>query len=186
MSRIASLLAIAVAAGSLAPSVAASPASQFNATVDAILSEPYQPDYVPQGYDTAFGPAAVLNTAPAQDYTTGSIPGSPDAPTWPPIFKPVRIHSLDGAPLLGQLALQPGKHPGIVVVHGFNTHGIASVIRWAAMLATNGYNVLAADQRNFSFEYSAGDGYRTGCRRSAGRRRRTCSRWAGSSRPSPA
>jgi hypothetical protein len=40
MSRIASLLAIAVAAGSLAPSVAASPASQFNAAVDAILSEP--------------------------------------------------------------------------------------------------------------------------------------------------
>ena len=159
MSRIASLLAIAVAAGSLAPSVAASPASQFNAAVDAILSEPYQPDYVPQGYDSAFGPAAVLNTAPAQDYTTGSIPGSPDAPAWPPIFKPVRIHSLDGAPLLGQLALQPGKHPGIVVVHGFNTHGIASVIRWAAMLAANGYNVLAADQRNFSFEYSAGDGY---------------------------
>jgi fermentation-respiration switch protein FrsA (DUF1100 family) len=34
-----------------------------------------------------------------------------------------------------------------------------SVKRWAAMLAANGYNVLAADQRDFSFEYSAGYGY---------------------------
>ena len=33
----------------------------------------------------------------------------------------------------------------VVVVHGFNTHGIGSVIRWAAMIYKNGYNVLAAD-----------------------------------------
>jgi dienelactone hydrolase len=139
---------------------AAGPApAQFQSTLDSILAEPYQPSYVPMGYDSAFGPAAVLNTAPVQDYTTGSIPGSPDAPAWPAIFKPVLLHSADGAPLLGQVALQPGKHPGIVVVHGFNTHGILSVIRWAAMLAANGYNVLAVDQRDFNFAYSAGLGY---------------------------
>ena len=47
----------------------------------------------------------------------------------------------------------------MVVVHGFNTHGIGSVIRWAAMIYKNGYNVLAADQRDYDFEYSAGYGY---------------------------
>ena len=44
-------------------------------------------------------------------------------------------------------------------MHGFNTHGYASVIRWAAMLYANGYNVLAADQRDFSFEHDAELGY---------------------------
>src|SRR5439155_2938324 len=115
-------------------------ATKFQSAVQQILGQPYQPNYVPQGYDTAFGSANVLNTAPAQDYTSGSIPGSPDAPAWPSWFKPVLLHSGDGAPLLGQLALQPGKHPGIVVVHGFNTHGHLSVIRRAAMLAADGYH----------------------------------------------
>lgn len=45
------------------------------------------------------------------------------------------------------------------MVHGFNTHGIGSVIRWAAMIYKNVYNVLAADQRDYDFEYSAGYGY---------------------------
>ena len=57
------------------------------------------------------------------------------------------------ARLIGMLALRQGRDPGIVVVHGFNTHGNLSVIRWAAMLYANGYNVLAADQRDFSAEY---------------------------------
>src|SRR5262249_53359106 len=61
--------------------------------------------------------------------------------------------------LTGMLALHTGRHPGIVVVHGFNTHGNLSIIRWAAMLYASGYNVLAADQRDFSAEYSAGYGY---------------------------
>ena len=34
------------------------------------------------GLDSAFD-TLVPNTAPAEDYTTGSIPGSPDAPAWP-------------------------------------------------------------------------------------------------------
>ena len=155
-------LAIAVAltlAATLATSATADTASKYRAAVSQILAQPYQPDYVPQGYDAAFGSANVLNTAPAQDYTTGSIPGSPDAPAWPAWFRPVQFKSADGAPLLGELAMHSGDAPGVVVVHGFNTHGYASVIRWAAMLYANGYNVLAADQRDFSFENDAHLGY---------------------------
>jgi predicted alpha/beta-fold hydrolase len=140
-------------------------ASPFAQVVQQIESLPYQPDYIATGLDSAFAPALVTNDYPAEDYTTGSIytaadtPGSPDAPAWPTAFNQVLLDSGDGAPLLGMLALQPGSHPGIVVVHGFNTHGIGSVVRWAAMLYKNGYNVLAADQRDFSFEYQAGYGY---------------------------
>ncbi len=71
----------------------------------------------------------------------------------------MQFRSADGAPLLGELATHAGSAPGVVVVHGFNTHGYASVIRWAAMLYANGYNVLAADQRDFSFEHAAHLGY---------------------------
>jgi hypothetical protein len=123
-------LAIAVAltlAAALATAATADTASKYRSAVSQILAQPYQPDYVPQGYDTAFGSANVLNTAPAQDYTTGSIPGSPDAPAWPAWFRPVQFKSGDGAPLLGELALHSGDAPGVVVVHGFNTHGYASV-----------------------------------------------------------
>lgn len=134
-------------------------ATRFAGTVSAIESLPYQTAYVPEGNDSAFPDTAVPNVAPAEDYTSGSIPGSPDSPAWPSNFHQVVIHSADGATLLGELALLPGAHPGVVVVHGFNTHGYQSVIRWAAMLAANGYDVLAADQRDYSFEYSAGYGY---------------------------
>jgi dienelactone hydrolase len=155
-------LAIAVAliiAAALASAAAADTAAKYRSAVNQILTQPYQPNYVPQGYDAAFGAANVLNTAPAQDYTSGSIPGSPDAPAWPASFRPVQFKSGDGAPLLGELAVHSGDAPGVVVVHGFNTHGYASVIRWAAMLYANGYNVLAADQRDFSFENDAHLGY---------------------------
>ena len=143
-----------VAALSLVPSAFA---DRFSATVDQILAQPYQADYVPLGVDAAFD-TTVPNTLPAEDYTTGSIPDSPDYPSWPAAFSQVLLHSGDGAPLFGMLALHPGQHPGIVVVHGFNTHGYASVIRWAALLYARGYNVLAADQRDFYFESQAGYG----------------------------
>jgi dienelactone hydrolase len=143
-----------VAALSLVPSAFA---DRFSATVDQILAQPYQADYVPLGVDSAFD-TTVPNTLPAEDYTTGSIPDSPDYPAWPAAFSQVLLHSGDGAPLFGMLALRPGHRPGIVVVHGFNTHGYASVIRWAALLYASGYNVLAADQRDFSFESQAGYG----------------------------
>jgi dienelactone hydrolase len=143
-----------VAALSLVPSAFA---DRFSSTVDQILAQPYQADYVPLGVDSAFD-TTVPNTLPAEDYTTGSIPDSPDYPAWPAAFSQVLLHSSDGAPLFGMLALRPGHHPGIVVVHGFNTHGYASVIRWAALLYARGYNVLAADQRDFAFESQAGYG----------------------------
>ena len=178
MRRILVLAVIAAAAALLASVASAGTAARFSTAVQQILSEPYQPTYVPAGFDSAFSDADVLNTAPAQDYTSGSIPGSPDAPAWPPWFRSVQFASADGAPLLGELALHPGDAPAVVVVHGFNTHGYASVIRWAAMLYANGYDVLAADQRDFSFENDAGFGYPAGSRRSGGRRPRTCSRRA--------
>ena len=154
------LLLAASALVAAAPAHADSPGAKLGTAVQALLAEPYQPAYVPTGTDAAFPDAEVANSAPAQDYTTGSIPGSPDAPAWPSAFQPVLFASGDGAPLLGQLGVHPGvRRPGIVVVHGFNTHGYASVIRWAAMLYAAGYDVLAADQRDFSFAYSAGLGY---------------------------
>jgi hypothetical protein len=143
-----------------ASSATADPASRFQSAVGQILSQPYQPDYVPTGVDTAFGDANVANTAPAEDYTTGSIPGDPDAPSWPSWFRQTLFFSADGAPLFGELGLHPGPAPAVLVVHGFNTHGYASVVRWAAMLYANGYDVLAADQRDFYYENQvAGDGY---------------------------
>src|SRR3954453_1417985 len=154
IARIAVLLAALVAAPA---ALADGPATQFDATVARMLAEPYQPAYVPAGLDMAFD-AAVPNVAPAEDYTSGSIPGSPDAPAFPAAFSQVLLHSGDGAPLLGILALHPGAHPGVVVVHGFNTHGYSSVVRWAALLYARGYDVLAADQRDFFFESQAGYG----------------------------
>jgi hypothetical protein len=157
--RLLVLAVIAATAVIVASSASAGTSARFDAAVQHILAEPYQPGYVPTGFDSAFGDGNVLDTAPAQDYTSGSIPGSPDAPSWPPWFRPVQFASGDGAPLLGELALHAGDGPAVVVVHGFNTHGYASVIRWAAMLYANGYDVLAADQRDFSFENDAGFGY---------------------------
>jgi dienelactone hydrolase len=158
------ILGAALALGAFFPGQANAGGGQvspFDSAVNAVLALPYQPAYVPTGFDSAFAAAMppVANTAPAQDYTTGSIPGSPDSPSWPINFKQVAITSADGAKVFGELAMMPGDHPGVVVVHGFNTHGYQSVIRWAAMLAANGYDVLAADQRDFSFEYGAGFGY---------------------------
>ena len=89
------LAATVIAALSLVPSAFA---DRFSATVDQILAQPYQADYVPVGPDTAFD-TLVPNTLPAEDYTSGSIPGSPDYPTWPAAFSQVLFHSADGAPL---------------------------------------------------------------------------------------
>src|SRR5579884_3731222 len=142
------------------PQVAhAGPASTFDATVSAIEALPYQPAYVPAGADAAFpsNPAPVPNTAPAEDYTSGSIPGDPDAPAWPPWFTPHTITEADGTQIQGMVDIQPGHHPAVLVVHGFNTHGYYSVIRWAAMLAANGYDVAVFDQRDYYFEHQAGE-----------------------------
>jgi dienelactone hydrolase len=158
MNRVAVVAGVIAALTLPAAAHADSRSDRFAGSVASILAQPYQPAYVPLGNDSAFTDP-VANTAPAQDYTSGSIPGSPDAPAWPVWFHSVLLTSLDGAPLLGELALHDSPAPGVVVVHGFNTHGYASVIRWAAMLYANGYDVLAADQRDFNFENAAGYGY---------------------------
>ena len=159
-----SFLVLAAFAALLSPAAttaASTPArvASFGDAVDRILAEPYQPAYVPLGFDSAFAPALVPNTAPAQDYTSGSIPESPDHPAWPPAFREVLLFSGDGAPFFARVALHAGvTRPGVAVVHGFNTNGKESVIRWAAMLYANGYNVIAADQRSFAAEHDAGYG----------------------------
>lgn len=139
----------------------------FEAAIQSILEVPYQPAYVPTGFDTAFDPPKP-NTHPTQDYTSGSNPSDPDHPGWPAAFQligppgplPPRV-SFDGARLVDRLAIHPdaGVRPGIVVVHGFNTRAKESVVRWAAMLYKNGYNVLALDQRDFMDEFNAGYGF---------------------------
>jgi dienelactone hydrolase len=151
------LFAVLLALAAAAPAGADTRADRFAATVGDLMAQPYQADYVPLGLDTAFT-EPTLNTAPAEDYTSGSIPGSPDYPAWPAGFQQVLLHSGDGAPLFGMLGLHPGSHPAALVVHGFNTHGYASVTRWAALLYARGYDVLAADQRDFSLESQAGYG----------------------------
>ena len=145
-------------AASAEPSSDGRPAA-FQRVIGQIESLPYQAAYAPAGPDAAFSPAVVANDLPAEDYTSGSVPGSPDAPAWPSVFRSVVFRSGDGAQLTGELALLPGERPAVLVVHGFNTHGDLSVIRWAAMLAANGFDVLAADQRDFSTEYQDGYGY---------------------------
>jgi dienelactone hydrolase len=160
MTRFAALAAcaFALAFAGAAGAFADGSKDRFQATVASILAQPYQPDYVPAGLDSAFSPDVVPNTEPAEDFTSGSIPGSPDHPGWPAAFSVKLLHSGDGAPFFARAALHPGRHPGIVVVHGFNTNGLESVIRWAAMLYANGYDVVAADQRDFKAENDAGLG----------------------------
>jgi len=89
------LVAVAALGGGSARAITG---SQFQTIVNTILAEAYQPNYVPVGTDTAFptdpgetNTVPVPNTAPAQDYTSGSIPGSPDSPAWPSWFKPVQF-----------------------------------------------------------------------------------------------
>jgi dienelactone hydrolase len=134
-------------------------AARFDSTVAAIERLPYQSAYVPTGFDSAFPGDSVMNDAPAEDYTTGSVPGSPDSPAFPPPFGQVVLRSMDGAPFYAEVAVHPGQRPGVVVVPGFNTNSKRSVVRWAAMLSANGYDVIAADQRDFAQEYQSGDGY---------------------------
>lgn len=167
MKRRGSLAALVATAVLLAvPSAgSADTPADFNQAIIDILALPYQPAYAPMGFDNAFpadaaNPNPVPNTFPAQDYTSGSVPGNPDHPNWPSPFQYVRYLSgnpgdpvFDRAPLRAYFALHPGSHPGVVVVHGFNTNGKESVIRWAAMLYANGYNVIASDQRDFKDEF---------------------------------
>lgn len=156
------LLVVRLSGGTPAATAApagAGEAAAFTAAVRAIESLPYQPAYVPQGDDRAFPNGSVRNDLPAEDYTDGSVPGTPDAPAFPPSFREVTLRSPDGARFFAEVAVQRRPAPGIVVVPGFNTNSKESVVRWAAMLAADGYSVIAADQRDFAAEDQAGYGY---------------------------
>jgi hypothetical protein len=164
-------LTVATAAAGPAHATGTPSAAAFSAAVAQISALPYQPAYVPAGLDAAFPSGTVPNQPALADYTTSSIANSGSspnasydptgvagAPPWPAGFTSVSI-SLpnDGAgaakgaiKLWGWAGLHPGNHPAVLVVHGFNTHGAWSVIRWAAMLYANGWNVAAFDQRDFS------------------------------------
>lgn len=102
------------------------------------------------------GPGYRLPTATSFEQSITRIEALPYLPA---AFRPVLLHSFDEAPLTGEAGLHPGHRPAVLVVHGFNTHGDLSVIRWAAALYTDGFDVLAADQRDFAAEYSVGFGY---------------------------
>src|SRR6266403_1935959 len=95
LARHLAVLAIAVVIIAPATADAVSTSARLAQVIQQIEALPYQPDYVPVGLDSAFAPALVPNTAAAQDYTTGSIPGSPDAPAWPMAFQPVTLDSAD-------------------------------------------------------------------------------------------
>ena len=93
MNRLRLVLGIAALALAIAPTAQSTNRSQFATAVQDILAQPYQSTYAPAGFDSAFGDANVPNTAPAEDFTSGSIPGSPDHPSWPAWFRPVRFAS---------------------------------------------------------------------------------------------
>jgi Serine aminopeptidase, S33 len=171
-----SLLAAAAVAAALLPGATAQAApigaSAFDGAVSALEALAYQPAYVPAGTDSAFDSGTVLNTPPIDDYTGGSIVNSTSppeqqaydptgvagAPPFPSAFHPVSIrlpddgakHSGHNVTLTGWAAFHAGRHPAVLVVHGFNTHGVWSVVRWAAMLYANGWDVAAFDQRDFA------------------------------------
>jgi hypothetical protein len=173
MSAAATLIATGAPGGAVGHAAApAATVAAFDAAVNDLGALPYQPAYVPAGPDSAFDSGTVLNTPPIDDYTGGSIvnatnppasqsydpTGVAGAPPFPTGFNPVSITVPDDAAhhvghnvtLTGWAGLHSGRHPGVVVVHGFNTHGVWSVVRWAAMLYHNGWNVAAFDQRDFA------------------------------------
>lgn len=152
--------AVAEGAGGLDP-------GRFEAAVDAVLDLPYQPAAAPTGVDTAFGADDFPAAFPATDTSTGTccagpVPDQPPladlAPPfadWPEGFEQVELASADGTPLHAHAAITPGA-PGVVVMHGFNTNGRWSVVRYAAALHANGFSVIAPDHRDMGREWERG------------------------------
>jgi PKD repeat protein len=161
------LTALAVVVTS-APGQAADP--DFDAVVEQVLALEYNPAAVPAGLDTAFGPADYPAAFPLTDLAgggccTGPVPDQPPlADLAPPFaefpdgFELIELESHDGTPLHAFAALRPGA-PGIVVMHGFNTNGKHSIVRYAAFLYANGYSVIAPDHRDMGREWARGGSY---------------------------
>lgn len=133
-----------------------------------MLELPYQPDYVPLGTDAAFGSDDYPASFPLTDTTTGTccagpVPDQPPladlAPPfadWPDGFELIELRSYDGTPLHAFVSIADPAAPGIVVMHGFNTNGKYSIVRYAAFLRANGFNVIAPDHRDMGREWERG------------------------------
>ncbi|MGB5738897.1 MAG: PKD domain-containing protein, partial [Woeseia sp.] len=83
---------------------------------------------------------------------------APPFAEFPDGFELIEMESIDGTPLHAFAALRPGA-PGIVVMHGFNTNGKYSIVRYAAFLYANGYSVIAPDHRDMGREWARNGSY---------------------------
>ena len=162
-----SLVTAAMAAVVLAAASGPAAGSDFDDAVADVLALPYNPAAQPTGLDSAFGaddyPAAFpLTDLAGGTCCTGPVPDQPPlADLAPPFaefpdgFELIELESYDGTPLHAFAALRPGA-PGIVVMHGFNTNGKYSIVRYAAFLYANGYSVIAPDHRDMGREWVRG------------------------------
>ncbi len=162
--------AVALVAALAAPASTAARAAvppDFDTAVAAVLALPYNPGAAPVGLDGAFGADDYPAAFPLTDLAGGACCSGP-VPDQPPLadlappfadfpdgFDLVELASYDGTPLHAFAALRPGA-PGIVVMHGFNTNGKHSIVRYAAFLYANGYSVIAPDHRDMGREWARG------------------------------
>lgn len=135
--------------------------------VARLLALPYDPAAQPTGLDAAFGDSDYPAAFPITDTSTGTcctgpVPDQPPladlAPPfadWPATFELIELTSADGTPLHAYMSIVPGA-PGVVVMHGFNTNGKYSAVRYAAFLRANGYSVIAPDHRDMGREWTRG------------------------------
>jgi hypothetical protein len=129
--------------------VAGGDGAAFDTVVERILELPYDPAYTPSGTDTAFGDGDYPAAFPVTDTSTGTCCAGP-VPDQPPLadlappfaafpesFELIELASFDGTPLHAFASIVPGA-PGVVVMHGSNTNGRYSIVRYAAFLLPTG------------------------------------------------
>ena len=139
----------------------------FDAAVAAVLDLPYDPAYVPTGSDSAFAEDDYPAAFPLTDTSSGTCCSGP-VPDQPPLadlappfadfpdaFELIELASYDGTPLHAYVAMHDGA-PGVLVMHGFNTNGKWSVVRYAAALHANGFSVIVPDHRDMGREWARG------------------------------
>ena len=160
-------LALLLAAGGGAAADSHVTAAEVDAVVERILDLPYDPGYTPTGTDSAFDgddyPAAFpLTDTSSGTCCTGPVPDqqpladlAPPFAAFPEEFELVELESYDGTPLHAFVSIVPGA-PGVVVMHGFNTNGKYSIVRYAAFLRANGFSVIAPDHRDMGREWERG------------------------------
>ena len=165
--------------GASVPAGAAEADPAFDEAVDAVLDLPYDPGYLPTGTDAAFGDDDFPAAFPGTDTSTGSccvgpVPDQPPLadlappfPQFPDGFELVELASYDGTPLHAFVGIHDGA-PGVVVMHGFNSNGKWSVVRYAAALYANGFSVIAPDHRDVGREWERGGSWHPDGRRGQG------------------